>query len=70
MEDSTVFNPKAYPIAEGDLSAKILNLIHQAHHYDQLKKGINESKLKKMTQFYSLYQLSNLYIKASQWRFF
>ncbi|XP_045213522.1 NHP2-like protein 1 [Mercenaria mercenaria] len=36
-------NPKAYPLADGDLSQKILELVQQASNYKQLKKGANEA---------------------------
>lgn len=35
-------NPKAYPLADSVLTKKILNLIQQAIHYNQLRKGANE----------------------------
>lgn len=37
-------NPKAYPLADPTLSAKILNLVQQAVNYKQLRKGANEGK--------------------------
>jgi len=36
-------NPKAYPLADLDLTSKILGLIQQASNYRQLRKGANES---------------------------
>ena len=36
-------NPKAYPLADQALTAKILNLVQQATNYKQTKKGANES---------------------------
>ena len=36
-------NPKAYPLAEADLSQKILEVVQQATNYKQLKKGANEA---------------------------
>lgn len=36
-------NPKAYPLADAELSGKILDLVQQASHYKQLKKGANEA---------------------------
>lgn len=36
-------NPKAYPLADATLTAKILNLVQQAMNYKQLRKGANES---------------------------
>lgn len=35
-------NPKAYPLADAELTVKILDLIQQAVSYRQLKKGANE----------------------------
>jgi hypothetical protein len=39
---STTINPKAFPLADAPLANKILDLIQQASHYKQLKKGANE----------------------------
>lgn len=36
-------NPKAFPLAETQLSTKIIDLVQQAAHYKQLKKGANEA---------------------------
>ncbi|XP_065213883.1 NHP2-like protein 1 [Planococcus citri] len=36
-------NPKAYPLADPELSSKILNLVQQATNYKQLRKGANEA---------------------------
>ncbi len=36
-------NPKAFPLAGADLTVTILDLVHQASNYKQLKKGANES---------------------------
>lgn len=36
-------NPKAYPLADPDLTQKILALVQQAANYKQLKKGANEA---------------------------
>ena len=35
-------NPKAFPLADATLTNQILDLIQQASHYKQLKKGANE----------------------------
>lgn len=35
-------NPKAYPLADSQLSGTILELLQQATNYKQLKKGANE----------------------------
>jgi len=42
MADSSV-NPKAYPLADPQLTITILDLIQQANNYKQLKKGANEA---------------------------
>ena len=36
-------NPKAYPLADAQLSLKVLELVQQASNYKQLKKGANEA---------------------------
>ena len=36
-------NPKAYPLTDQALTAKILNLVQQATNYKQLRKGANEA---------------------------
>lgn len=36
-------NPKAYPMADPQLTHNILNLVQQASNYKQLKKGANEA---------------------------
>ncbi|RDX79646.1 NHP2-like protein 1, partial [Mucuna pruriens] len=36
-------NPKAYPLADSQLSITILDLVQQAANYKQLKKGANEA---------------------------
>lgn len=35
-------NPKAYPLADPQLTAKILDLVQQAVNYKQIRKGANE----------------------------
>ncbi|KAJ2508164.1 RNA binding protein snu13 [Coemansia sp. RSA 2049] len=40
---ATEVDPKAFPLADAALSAKILDLAQQASHYKQLKKGANEA---------------------------
>ena len=37
-------NPKAYPLADAELSVKIMDLVQQANNYKQLKKGANEGE--------------------------
>ena len=36
-------NPKAYPLADPQLTVKILDMVQQATNYKQLKKGANEA---------------------------
>lgn len=36
-------NPKAFPLASAALANKIIDLVQQASHYKQLKKGANEA---------------------------
>ncbi|KAL0484228.1 U4/U6 small nuclear ribonucleoprotein SNU13 [Acrasis kona] len=38
----TEVNPKAYPLADATLTVSVLDLISQAHHYHQVKRGANE----------------------------
>lgn len=42
MEPQERVKVKAFPVAEGSLTKKILDLIQQALNYKQLKKGANE----------------------------
>ncbi|CAN6863690.1 unnamed protein product [Brassica oleracea] len=43
LQTGEVVNPKAYPLADSQLSITILDLIQQAANYNQLKKGANEA---------------------------
>ena len=43
MTTETAVNAKAFPLADPALANKILDLIQQASHYKQLKKGANEA---------------------------
>lgn len=36
-------NPRAYPLADPNLTTKILNLVQQANNYHLLKRGANEA---------------------------
>lgn len=36
-------NPKAYPLADSNLTGTIINLVQQAVNYKQVKKGANEA---------------------------
>ncbi|ELR16019.1 ribosomal protein L7Ae/L30e/S12e/Gadd45 family protein [Acanthamoeba castellanii str. Neff] len=36
-------NPKAYPLADNQLSIQLLDLVQQATNYKQLKRGANEA---------------------------
>ncbi|CEI87384.1 hypothetical protein G6F70_000265 [Rhizopus microsporus] len=40
---SAAVNPKAFPLADAALTSTILDLVQQASHYKQLKKGANEA---------------------------
>ncbi|XP_016503490.1 uncharacterized protein LOC107821552 isoform X4 [Nicotiana tabacum] len=42
MATETV-NPKAYPLADSQLTTTIMDLVQQAANYKQLKKGANEA---------------------------
>ena len=35
-------NPKAYPLADAQLTISIMDIVQQAANYKQLKKGANE----------------------------
>ena len=39
----TIVNPKAYPLADGDLTVSILDAVQQSSNFKQLKKGANEA---------------------------
>lgn len=41
-DEGGVINPKANPLANNQLSQKVLDLIQQALSYKQLRKGANE----------------------------
>ncbi|KAI2798784.1 hypothetical protein RDWZM_007260 [Blomia tropicalis] len=43
MSEEAEVNPKAYPLADSALTAKIFNVVQQANNYKQLKKGANEA---------------------------
>jgi len=43
LENNVPSNPKAFPLANTVLTAKILNLVQQATSQGQLRKGANES---------------------------
>jgi len=43
LENNAPVNPKAFPLANMVLTAKILNLVQQATSQGQLRKGANES---------------------------
>ena len=44
-QGSEAVNPKAYPLADAQLTITILDIVQQAANYKQLKKGANEGKL-------------------------
>jgi U4/U6 small nuclear ribonucleoprotein SNU13 len=37
------YNPKVFPLADAKASNSLLDLVQQAQHYQQLKKGANEA---------------------------
>ena len=41
-QSSDEVNPKAYPLADSQLTVTILDLVQQATNYKQLRKGANE----------------------------
>ncbi|OBZ90146.1 ribonucleoprotein-associated protein [Choanephora cucurbitarum] len=43
LKMSAPVNPKAFPLADAALTSTILDLVQQASHYKQLKKGANEA---------------------------
>jgi len=43
MEVDSGVNPKAFPLADAALTNQILDLVQQATHLKQLKKGANEA---------------------------
>ena len=45
QEGEAEVNPKAYPLADAQLTVKILGLVQQAVNYKQLRKGANEGRL-------------------------
>jgi U4/U6 small nuclear ribonucleoprotein SNU13 len=42
QESEPEVNPKAYPLADSQLTVKILSLVQAATNYKQLRKGANE----------------------------
>ena len=42
VQTAEAVNPKAYPLADAQLTITILDLVQQAANYKQLKKGANE----------------------------
>lgn len=42
LQSQETVNPKAYPLADAQLTISILEIIQQAANYKQLKKGANE----------------------------
>ena len=45
-------NPKAFPLAEAQLTVTILDVVQQAANYKQLKKGANEGAPRRMVALY------------------
>lgn len=48
LQSIEAVNPKAYPLADAQLTITILDLIQQAANYKQLKKGANEGNKKSL----------------------
>jgi len=44
QEGEAEVDPKAYPLADAELTLKILGLVKEAVNYKQLRKGANEGK--------------------------
>jgi hypothetical protein len=42
LQSGDEVNPKAYPLADAQLTVKILDLVQQGTNYKQLRKGANE----------------------------
>ena len=55
-------NPKAFPLADADMTKKVLELIQQACNYKQLRKGANEGIccLMKASLFHAFSSVSQL----------
>ncbi|KAF3672885.1 NHP2-like protein 1 [Capsicum annuum] len=43
LQTTETVNPKAYPLADAQLTTTIMDLVQQAANYKQLKKGANEA---------------------------
>jgi ribosomal protein L7Ae-like RNA K-turn-binding protein len=43
MTDTKEIDPRAFPLADREMSKKILELVNQASNHKQLKKGANEA---------------------------
>ena len=42
LQTGEAVNPKAYPLADAQLTISIMDIVQQAANYKQLKKGANE----------------------------
>lgn len=42
LQTGEAVNPKAYPLADAQLTITVMDLVQQAANYKQLKKGANE----------------------------
>ena len=56
---SEAVNPKAYPLADAQLTNTILDIVQQAANYKQLKKGANEGTKKQ-------HQLGSIFVTAPE----
>jgi hypothetical protein len=45
QSDASKPNPKAFPLADANLSITIMDVVQQASNYKQLRKGANEGML-------------------------
>ena len=50
-------NPKAYPLADTELTKKLLDLVQQAVNYKQLRKGANEGEQRILSIFKNVQHL-------------
>lgn len=50
--NNSTINPKAYPLADPQLTNTILDLVQQANNYKQIKKGANEGIFYIIIYFY------------------
>lgn len=61
----TETNPKAYPLADPQLTVTILELLEQATNYKQIRKGANEGE-RDRTQCCTAVKCSHVYFSATK----